>query len=98
MENNWKGTKRPCCVTETEEGYAALSASGRYEFAVFFSKETGKKDAELCSDALNTVQECGLMPSVLKQQRDELLQQIEAHLEEFEMGSVLKELIKKIKG
>ena len=51
-----------------------LVAGDRAEKIVIYGeiKIANKKDAELIADAGNTAQKCGLLPSELLQQRDEL--------------------------
>ena len=60
---------------DPEEEAPWLIAGDRAEKIVIYGeiKIANKKDAELIADAGNTAQKCGLLPSELLQQRDELL-------------------------
>ena len=59
---------------DPEEEAPWLVAGDRAEKIVIYGeiKIANKKDAELIADAGNTAQKCGLLPSELLQQRDEL--------------------------
>ena len=59
---------------DPEEEAPWLIAGDRAEKIVIYGeiKIANKKDAELIADAGNTAQKCGLLPSELLQQRDEL--------------------------
>ena len=64
-------------VVEQYGGYYTLQNRIGYEGDDLLSSEgvgsfTAEHNAELCCDAGNTAQKCGLLPSELLQQRDEL--------------------------
>lgn len=77
MENT--GKKLKFSIGEVTYGsttgvYRNIAVDGR-EVATFCNED----DSTLFADALTTVQKCGLMPSELMQQRDELLELL-AHM------------------
>lgn len=78
MGNNWKGT------VHTVHVHIDALKQNRIFISEYWTEEGFKQDsiavienehdAHLFADALNTIQECGLMPSELKRQRDELVE------------------------
>ena len=71
-----------------EEEAPWLVAGDRFENIVICGeiKIANKKDAELICDAGNTTQKCGLLPSELLRQRDELLAACKEFVRKVECG------------
>lgn len=76
---NWKGTKGECFeVMPARHVGCTIVSLGDFQGDIEFwhhqeSKEIAEENAKLVSDALITVNECGLLPSELLEHRNELL-------------------------
>ena len=74
---NWEGTRE-----EVEQnGFNGVHTAKGKCVALTHNNEFAKEDALLITDALNTVNKCGLMPSELLKQRDEAVKLIKEHTE-----------------
>lgn len=70
MEKRFKGTQD--VAHKSINGKLVFKEDNSYVIAEFSKEE----DTELFVDALTTIQKCGLMPSEIKEQRDELFKAI----------------------
>jgi len=75
---NWNGTKGLYTIEEKETavGYFYKVSAGSVSICNITTRDldVARLNAELISDAGNTIQKCGLLPSQILSERDQLLE------------------------